>query len=338
MDTLQIDWQASIRRNVFYSNFLMFGFVLLCFIGGFVADVVINSYWFDLNWQTVAKQLISLERQAYAIYIISGGSLLLLIFLHLFHRQLMLIGLDTSSILTLNADSKDSHPLHDIVISMSQQIGLSHAPSLYIAHTPVLNAFVSGLRQKNSILVITQGLLETLKPKELQAILLMQLAQMKAYDQRLTLVLAYVSNIHLIIFDLIYHPFLYGKNRDKDPNPIFNFGFKCLKTTRFLLPVPTFLMRFILRASRITQAQKVAVSLLKSNRSLARALKKINDIQFEKMEEMGEAYSEMALDEIRREAYVFDPADISKCQTFASPFTTHPTLDEQFEAIGFEPQ
>lgn len=335
MDAKKIDWQASIRRNVFYSNFLLAGLVLVCITGGYVFDVVANSFWFKLHWKTVALELVNLERIPYATYAMSAFGLIFVIALYLFHKQLMLKGLNAVPILKL-ADQSGKHPLNDVLISMSKKMGLSHSPMLYIANTRVLNAFVSGLREKNTILVITQGLLTELKPLELQAVILMQLAQIKALDQRLGLVLAYVSNLHLIIFDLIYHPFIYGKNRDREPNPLFNFGFKCLKIARFLMPVPTFLMRFILKPNRILQADQTAVSLMGNNQALASAIKKINDIQFEKMDEMGEIYGEIPLDEIRREMYVFDPADISKCQTFASPFTTHPTLDEQLDAIGFQ--
>ena len=335
MDAKKINWQVSISRNVFYSNFLLVGLMLVCIIGGYVADIVASSFWFKLHWQTVALELVNLERIPYATCASSAIGLLLIIVLYVFHKQLILKGLDAVSIVKL-ADKSGKHPLNDVLISMSKKMGLSHSPKLYIANTRVLNAFVSGLREKNTIMVITQGLLTELKPQELQAIMLMQLAQIKALDQRLALVLAYVSNLHLIIFDLIYHPFIYGKNRDREPNPLLNFGFKCLKIARFLMPVPTFLMRFILKPSRILQADQMAVSLMGSNQALASAIKKINDIQFEKMDEMGEIYSEISLDEIRREMYVFDPADISKCQTFASPFTTHPTLDEQLDAIGFQ--
>ncbi len=330
----KMDWQVSVKRNTFYSYLLVFSFFLASFGMGFVMDVVFNKYWLALDWWLVCKQLATFQLIAYATYGLLLVGLVGIVLLYFFHRRLMLTGLNTTAVLKLNAN-ETSHPLNDLLITMSKKMGLSHSPKLFIAHTPVLNAFVSGFSAKNSMMVLSQGLLEALEPKEIQAIMLMQLSQLKALDQRLTLVLAFVSNFFLIVFDLVYHAYLYGKNRDRDPNPLIKFFFSGLKVVRFIIPAMTFIMRFVLRPERIVQAQQMTVKVMSDNEPLANAIKKINDIQFEKMESLGEAYSEMALDEIRREAYVFDPADISKCQTFASPFTTHPSLDEQLEAMGY---
>lgn len=331
----KMHWQKSLRRNVFFSRFLIFLFFLMCFFLGLVIDVIIYKFYYQSAWTEALISLVTLQSYAYAtLGILLVGSLELCLFL-IFHRKFMRLGLKSVSATSLIKSTGEGQGLVDFIAKMSTLLNLPNPPQLYISKILTVNAFVSGLSAKNSIVVLTHGLLEQLEAREIQSIVLMQLCHIKSLDQRLTTVLSFVSNANLVLFDLIFHVFLYGPNRDREPNPLASMFFRSLKISRFLIPMTTFLLRFSLKPSRIYQAQKMTVKIMRENKSLAQALIKIYKYHFDNMEFMGDLYSEIMCDEIRREAYVFDPADINKSQTFATPFTTHPTLEEQLEAIGY---
>jgi len=71
---------------------------------------------------------------------------------------------------------------------------------------------------------------------------------------------------------------------------------------------------------------------------MAKALLKISRDHEENKDKYAEVYSSTAHEEVRREAYIFDPnqAGISIRQPVASLFSTHPPTKERLSALGFE--
>lgn len=331
----EVDWKSSVKRNTFYSKVLLILFILMCISFGILLDVIFNKLYFDISWGKAFTRIVTFERTPYLTYLYLFLCFTSLGFFLLFYNKFMLLGLNAVPVGSIPLQKEEAAPLAKGLSQMAKAVGLKSVPKIYISDSPVVNAFACGLREKKSVVLLTQGLIELLNARELQSIIAMQLCHIKCLDQRLTSVLAFMSNVNLVVFDLLTHSFLYGEERDREPNFLAHLFFKNLRIFRFLIPMLTFLYRFFLKSSRIIEAEKMTVKLMSDNTALAEALMKIYDHHFDNMEAMGEAYSEMACDEIRREAYVFDPADINKCQTFATPFTTHPSIEEQLEAIGY---
>jgi heat shock protein HtpX len=330
-----VNWQRCAKTNNVYAKLVIIAYLCICGTIGFGIDVLINMFWFGLKWRPAIMEMLYFQREnIYGMPAMLALGVLILGILYLCQRKVMLMGLNAYPVDNVKDLSDREKMILDLVQKTASAIGLEHKPDLYIAETPVLNAFVGGSTKKGTYVVLTKGLLSHLMPKQVQAVIVMQLCHLKLLDQRLVVAVTLVAHIPLIIFDAIYHRFIYGKDRNPEPNPIIELGYKGLRITRFLLPASSFLFRFVLSPDRIHFAQIMAVKLMKENQSLGQALIKIHEYQFDNMEFLGEKYSEMAGDEIRREAYLFDPADINKSQTFATPFSTHPTLEEQLNEIG----
>ncbi|WP_088345904.1 MULTISPECIES: zinc metalloprotease HtpX [Rhodomicrobium] len=72
-------------------------------------------------------------------------------------------------------------PVLRVVAELSGRAGLPAAPVLYIIPSPVINAFATGTRS-DSILAITQGLLNRLNPRELSGVLAHEIAHIRHND------------------------------------------------------------------------------------------------------------------------------------------------------------
>lgn len=330
------NWQQSVKSNILYVRLVLWAFIAMCFAIGFVIDMAIQMFYFGSRWWPAFKSFLLFQQIAYASYIVTVLGIILLVVFYYLQKKIMLIGLDYKSLTAATERNTQQQALYDGLLKMSESMGLNKMPDLLIVNSPIINAFVSGSKQKKSFMVLTEGLIENLSPDELQAVIAMQLCYIKRADQQLTLAVALVANVAIIFFDLIYHRFLYAKDRDREPNPLVALIFRGLKIGRFLLPMGTFLFRFILSPERVYQAEKMTVKMMNTNAPLARALIKMHEQQFSQSDKFGEYYSELACDEIRRESYLFDPADINKAQTFATPFTTQPSLEEQLHMIAYD--
>lgn len=328
-----VNWRYIAKTNIFYARMTVLAYLAMCAAMGVCGDVLLNVFYWKMDWRTAIEVFVYFKQYAYICYGATLLGFLVIVGLYFFHRSILLAGLETTNMTeTQQADYK---MLLENLAKMSKQIGLAKTPDLVIADSQILNTFVGGSNDKNNFVVLTSGLLDALTTHELQAVLLSQLCHLKLADQRLTLAVALCGNIPLLCFDLCYHRFIWGPDRDPEPNPILALFFKGLIIARFLIPAGTFLFRFILSSERFYNAQKMTVKLMNSNEPLAKALIKIYESQLNDIDKYGQLYSEIPYDEMRREVYLFDPADINNAQTFASPFTTHPSLEEQLAEIAY---
>ena len=107
---------------------------------------------------------------------------------------------------------------------------------------------------------------------------------------------------------------------------------------RFLLPIITVLLLLYLSRKREFMADAGAVELTRDNMALAKALLKISDDHRVNKEKYKAVYHATPHEEIRREAYIFDPKQlgISLQQSMGAVFSTHPPLDARLRALGFK--
>jgi heat shock protein HtpX len=80
------------------------------------------------------------------------------------------------------------------------------------------------------------------------------------------------------------------------------------------------------------------VELLRDNKPLATALIKIQNDHQENQDTYKQEYQQTPHENVRREAYIFDPieAGIKPTNSIADIFSTHPTLKDRLAAIGYK--
>ena len=81
-----------------------------------------------------------------------------------------------------------------------------------------------------------------------------------------------------------------------------------------------------------------SVELLRDNQPLASALMKIENDHTDNKATYSDAYSRTPHENVRREAYIFDPvqAGVEPMGSIADIFSTHPNLQARLAAIGFK--
>ncbi len=168
--------------------------------------------------------------------------------------------------------------------------------------------------------------MEKLDREELQAVMAHEISHIRHLDIKLTLVASLLANMTLIALDIaVFSRTNY--RRDNNNNSRANGLIALLFVLRYLLPLINILLLLYLSRSREFMADAGCVQLTRTNEPLARALIKISgDYQKHK-----DDYEPVPHDTIRREAYIFDPAEAG-IKSFASAndlFSTHPSLEDR---------
>ncbi|MCM2267652.1 MAG: M48 family metallopeptidase [Elusimicrobiales bacterium] len=110
------------------------------------------------------------------------------------------------------SSAEKEHQLLNIVAEMATASGLP-APSVYVVPDQDLNAFATGTNPSNSVIAVTQGLLDSLNREELQAVVAHEMSHIRNYDMRLMTVLAGLIGAVALLSDFAGRTFRYGGRR-----------------------------------------------------------------------------------------------------------------------------
>ncbi len=171
---------------------------------------------------------------------------------------------------------EDAPRMYEIITWLAEQAGMKNTPTLYYIPSRLMNAFSTGLNEKNAALAISDGMLRSLNPRELTGVLAHEISHIHSHDllvmlmadviSRLTSVMAFAG--YLLIW--IYIP-LFIIADAKVPWMLLIV----------LLMAPTFsaLMQLALSRTREFSADAEAARLTDDPLGLASALEKIERYQ-----------------------------------------------------------
>lgn len=122
-----------------------------------------------------------------------------------------------------------SHPLerktnmrvYNLTENLCMSVGMS-MPKLFIIESSALNAFASGLNEKNYSVTVTRGLIETLDDDELEGVIAHELMHIRNQDVRLLVISLIFVGIFSLLIQVVFRSVLYGgmrsnnKKSDKD--------------------------------------------------------------------------------------------------------------------------
>ena len=235
------------------------------------------------------------------------------------------------------ADSKDpdERRLINIVEEMSIASG-TPVPALYVMdHETGINAFVAGLNQQDTVLVVTKGALQTLNRQELQGVIAHEYSHILNYDMRLNVhLLGVLAGILLIgqlgEFIIRHIRFSGRRSNDKDSGG----GVLAIILLGVALLVIGYLGLFfgrLIKAGVSRQreflADASAVQFTRDNSGIAGALAKIQSHSGQSllMNAHAEDMSHMCFGE-------------SVKVQMSGMLSTHPPLPERIKALGFSPE
>lgn len=338
------DWREVIAQNRRRTRLVMATFVLIYVLLGFIIDILwhvplISAKLLQYNmtdqhaWLIAAKLLLTGKLFPYATVTAGIAAIIAIWITFLFHNKIMLMGTSYRLITPETAKTLQEKQLYNVVEEMKVAAGLQFMPKVYIIEADYMNAFATGTDEKSAMVAITRGLLDKLDRDETQAVLAHELSHIRHQDIRLILIVSVLTNLMLFIIDFLFYNLIFS-SRERRGNQGFLLVIILL---RYLLPLITTFLSLYLSRKRELMADAGCVELMRQNEPLARALIKIHQDHNQNAAIHQAAYQQTPHDEFRKAAYIYEPtvAGISTRPGFSSLWSTHPSLQERLEAIGY---
>lgn len=326
------DWRAQLRKNQRKTRAVVALFFLVYLLVGLMVDTfLVQSTYPQVPIEQIILALITFRVVPYATLLMVGLAVVSLWVTYAMYDKIMLLGTEYKEIKPQSGLSVQEQQLYHVVEEMKVAAGLRYMPKVFIIEAAYMNAFASGYSEKSAMVAITRGLMNKLNRAEMQAVMAHELSHIRHQDIKLTLMVAVLSNILLIVIDILFYSILYKRDRREE-----NKLFMVVLILRYVLPFITVILTLFLSRTREYMADAGCVELMRDNEPMARALLKISQDHQEHAEEYAKEYGNTAHEQVRQASYLFDPSDINTVRSLSSAFSTHPSTEDRLAALGFK--
>ncbi|MBN1225010.1 MAG: zinc metalloprotease HtpX [Candidatus Aminicenantes bacterium] len=222
--------------------------------------------------------------------------------------------------------SKDDYPyLYNIVEGLAIAAGIPK-PRCYIIDDTAPNAFASGRNPKNSVIVVTKGLLQKLDRAELEGVIAHEMSHIKNYDVLVQTLAVVMVGVIVLLSDWIMRSFFWGGGRrrsgDRQGGNAGNVLIVVGIVLAVLSPIIAQLLKLAVSRKREYLADASGVMLTRYPPGLASALKKLAADK-EPLEAANKATAHL---------YIVNPLKDIKGKMNAL-FSTHPPIEKRIEAL-----
>lgn len=332
-----VNWRETLKQNNRRTLFvILLFFAIYCGIGLLVDTYVVAERYPAAPLSALFQALITFQLFPLATVVMLCVAAVSLFVTYTFADQLMLMGTEYHEINSQTARTTAEKQLYNVVEEMKIAASLQYMPKVYIINADYMNAFASGFSEKSAMVAITRGLMEKLDRDELQAVMAHELSHIRHLDIKLTLTASLLANLTLMVLDIFFYQAMFSRRRHSGSGGRNNLAVIII-LLRYLLPVINILLLFYLSRSRELMADAGCVELTRNNEPLARALIKISGDYSQHHEEYAAQFQETAHENVRREAYLFDPAQagLQNMTSVSDLFSTHPSLETRLAALGY---
>jgi heat shock protein HtpX len=307
--------QSNKRRSIALLLGLFFLIYLMVFAGALLAegltqdaslDWLIRKAWFDLLW---ASPIATLAAAAWIV-------------IAYFFNQSLIDAVTGGREVT----RKEEPRLYNILENLCISRGIT-MPKLKVTEDEALNAFASGLNEKQYSITVTQGLLDRLNDKEVEAVLGHELTHIRNGDVRMLVIAVIIAGVVGFFAELLFRVMFQGglrwgggrsnssdSDRGKGGAGIAIVIAIALVAVAWLLSV---VIRFALSRKREYLADAGSVELTKDPDAMISALRKIEGRG--ELQGATSAVMEMCIDNPR--------------EGFADLFATHPSIESRIAAL-----
>lgn len=221
---------------------------------------------------------------------------------------------------------KEEYPyLYNVVEGLAIAAGLPK-PRCYVIDDTAPNAFASGRNPKNSVIVVTKGLLEKLNRAELEGVIGHEMAHIKNYDVLVQTLAVVMVGVVALLSDWILRSFLWGGGRRRSRNKGGGNAGAILIVVGLVLavlsPLISQLIRLAISRKREFLADANGALLTRYPPGLASALRKLAADR-EPLEAANKATAHL---------YIVNPLQDIKGQV-NKLFSTHPPIEERIAAL-----
>ncbi len=250
--------QGQIRSNNFKSSLLLIGFPSLI-VGGawLVFFILANGDWNPYVNESFFKTL----------PIILGAVGLWFVIAFLFHSKMIQFSTKSHTL-----ERKDNMRVYNLVENLCMSQGMK-MPQVHIIESGALNAFASGMNEKNYTITLTRGIIEKLDDDELEGVIAHELAHIINKDVRLLIVSIIFVGILGFLVQVLFRSLIWGNRGRKKQDARLMIVVLLVSAAVYFL---TIIFRFALSRKREFLADAGAVEMTKRPDALANALKKIS--------------------------------------------------------------
>lgn len=326
------DWRAQLKINERKTHRVIALFFLIYVGVGLLVDLfLLQGSQPPRSLSENLVLLISFQIVPIATLMMLVIAIISLLITYAMYDRIMLLGTEYREITAKTAANSLEKQLYHVVEEMKIAAGLHYMPKVYLIEADYMNAFASGYSEKSAMVAITRGLMGKLDRAELQAVMAHELSHIRHHDIKLTLMVAVLSNILLIVIDVLFYAVVFRRDKNED-----NRLASIIIVLRYVLPLLTMVLTLFLSRTREYMADAGAVELMRDNEPMARALLKISADHTEHAEQYQQAYGQTAHEELRQASYLFDPSDIDPVKSLSNAFSTHPLIEQRLQALGFK--
>ena len=257
--------QTQIQRNNRKSVLLLIAFPLLVLAAVF-AVVYFTTY--DQYGNPSPELATELFLQAVPFV----TSIVLVWFLIAYFAHGKMIALATGS---KPLERKENMRVYNLVENLCMGVGMK-MPAVNIIESDALNAFASGLQEKNYTVTLTRGIIDKLDDNELEGVIAHELMHIRNKDVRLLVVTIVFVGIFSFVVQIAFRSFLYGGMGNRRDNKDSGKLMIVILAVSLLAYLISMLFKFSLSRSREYMADSGAAEMTRKPWALAAALKKIS--------------------------------------------------------------
>ncbi|PHR45565.1 MAG: protease [Fluviicola sp.] len=222
-------------------------------------------------------------------------------------------------------ERKENMRVYNLTENLCMSVGMK-MPKLRIIESPALNAFASGLNEKNYTVTLTRGIIEKLEDEELEGVIAHELMHIRNKDVRLLVVSIIFVGIFSFVVQVAFRSVLYGgmssRRRGKDDGK----GMIIVLVVALVAYLLSILFKFALSRKREYLADSGAAQMTKRPDALASALEKISGnhhVDKVKSEDVQQMFIENS------------PKDTSAnfLGGLGGLFSTHPPIEKRIEVL-----
>ena len=228
--------------------------------------------------------------------------------------------------------TKASHPVfYNVTEGVAIAAGIP-MPKLYVIEDTARNAFATGTKPENGIVVVTTGLLAALDRRELEGVIAHEVAHIRNRDIMVMLYAAVLVGAIMLLSDFLLRSFLWGGKGSGDND---NGGAMVLVAIvvglilAILAPIIAELIRLAVSRRREYLADADAIVITRNPTGLRKALEKIAADPDPLVDTANKATSHLFISSPFRSKKKVS----GKPGTWARLFSTHPPIEERIEIL-----
>jgi heat shock protein HtpX len=302
------------RRSIALLAGLFFLVYVLVFAGALLAEALtINA---PLDYLLRAAQYDFVKAFPFATI----GTIVWVLIAYQFHQSMI------DAVTGAHPVTRQEEPeLYNLLENLCISRGIT-MPTLRIADDDALNAFATGLNQKQYSITVTRGLMHALNAQEMEAVLGHELTHIRNGDVRMMVIAVVIAGVISFFGEMIFRLFFqasfyggFGRRSRENGDRRGGAGLAVLIAMALIVVswVLSIVIRFALSRQREYLADAGSVELTKNPDAMIWALRKIENRG--ELHAANSAVMEMCVDNPR--------------QDFSDIFATHPSVDARVEAL-----